>query len=156
MSKKKLHAASRQSSLPSLATHAAWSVLTCLFCMAFLFALAWQQETTFLKFGAYIINLPMLLSAVAAACLLGSILLWVMASRLFDYKTTSPNPQRATRINRVMRADAYTYLLLPLLIIAMLAWEQIGNIVLLSLLFLLTLLFFKTVFFMELKKLSKN
>jgi hypothetical protein len=82
--------------------------------------------------------------------------LWLLTSRLYDYKTNSPDPQRAARINRVMRADAYTYLLLPLLIIAMLAWEQIGNIVLLSLLFMLALLFSKTIFFIELRKLSKS
>jgi hypothetical protein len=144
-------------SLPSLKTHALWSLLTSLLCASFILTLVVRQQDYIQTRGMEIWPFFLLFSLPILTGLLSSIILWIIIWRLPAYRRhDSTSSQCPESINRLLRADAYTYLILPLMVLAIMAWEQIGNIVPLILIFWLSILCFKVIFFLEYNKLSKN
>jgi hypothetical protein len=145
-----------QLSPPSLRAHLFWSLLVSLLCSVFILIFFLRRQS-YLGFsgadGGEIIllaNIPILFNFIS------SIILWVKIWRTPQYRQPQAFPQHLRLMTRLLRIDAYTYLLLPLLAIAITAWEQIGNIALLCLVFSAMVLGIKAIFALEYKRLSKK
>ncbi len=143
--------------MPNLTGQLIMAVLTSLAGCLFLFLFCWQQQLPPMVVTGFSLSVPLVLSAIVQLGLLLSIFLYLGLWRLPEFKASAKtSPERRANISRLLRADAYSYLLLPLLVILTFAWKQIGNNLLLLSAIVLALLATKSFFLLELKKLYQK
>jgi hypothetical protein len=145
----------REVILPGVGFQVFMAIITCLTTVGFLFLLNYHQQLPpFMARGAAL-NALVVLSALTLAFLASSLVLYFRIWRLPEYKTIMRiDPERQRKIVYLLRADAYSFLFLPLLVILTIAWEQVGDNLLLLLILTAALAGIKYCFFRELKLLS--
>ena len=144
-------------SMPSLAVQLVMAVFTSLAGGLLLFLFSWQRHLPALELGGWEPSVPAVLGIIVLLGLLLSIILLLQLWGLPEFKVQPKLDQnRRNRIIRLLRADAYSYLLLPGLIAVLLAWEQVGNHWLLWLVLLLATLTAKFFFLLEAHRLKQT
>ena len=143
--------------MPSLATQLTMAVFTSLAGGLFLFLFSLQRHLPNLRLGGWEPSVPMVLGVIVFAGLLLSIILYLQIWSLPEFKAQPRLEQkRYSRIIRLLRADAYSYLLLPMLVAVLPAWEQVGNHWVLFGVLLLTMLAAKIFFLLEAHRLKQK
>ena len=143
--------------MPSLATQLVMAIFTSLAGCLLLFLFSWQRQLPNLILEGREVNVPTVLGTIVLLGLLFSIILYLQLWSLPDLKAqTRLDQKRHSRIFRLLRADAYSYLLLPMLIVVLLAWEQVGNHWLLCLVLLFAVLAVKIFFLLEAYRLKQK
>jgi hypothetical protein len=144
----------REAALPGVGLQAFLAVITCLTTVGFLFLLNYHQQLPPFMAGSAALNALMVLNALTLGFLASSLFLYFRIRRLPEYKTIMRiDPERQRRIARLLKADAYSFLFLPLLVILTIAWEQVGDNLLLLLILTAALGVVKYCFFKELRRL---
>jgi hypothetical protein len=145
----------RETTLPGIGFQLFMAVITCLLTIVFLFLLNRHQYLPPFIVGAVTLNVPIVLSSLVLMILASSMVLYLRIWRLPEYKTIMRiEPERQRSISRLLRADAYSFLFLPLLVILTIAWEQVGDNLLLFLILLAAMAAIKYCFFRELRLLT--
>ena len=142
--------------MPGLARQLIMAVFTSLACCLLLFLFSWHRQLPSMTIADFSLNTPLSLSVLVIISLLFSVLLYLLITTLPPCNVAVPMDQaRRDRILRLLRADAYSYLPLPLLVLLTLVWEQIGNNLLLVFIFLIVIIAVKIFFLLEYRSLRK-
>ena len=143
--------------IPSLGWQIFMAIATSAVCCIFLFLFGWQQQLPTLTWQDISLSAPLCLSLVVIVGLVLSLIIYLRLKGLPEFKAADKIEQaRRLRIVRLLRADAYTYLLWPLLVTLTLAWQQVGNNLLLIIIILLALVVIKIILLLEAGNLYKK
>lgn len=139
--------------MPSLAVQFSVAVLTSFLGCALLFLFSWHNQLP--PMGG--LSVPLALSLLVFLSLAFTLFLCLGLKKLPEFKMIAKiEPERQQKIVRLLRADAYTYLLVPLMVLLTLGWQQAGNPWLLWSVFLLLILTAKILILFDLFLMRKK